>query len=181
MSSLQTKTNNDPLIWTYKIELRKKYTPPNANVLDCFAGEGKIWDQVNAETNLAVKVLPIDEKDYGRVGLKGNNIKFLKSLDLTKFDVIDLDAYGIPFDQLEILFDRKYKGHVFVTAIQSMLGQLPIGMLEKLGYSKLMVKKIPTLFAKNGLEKLKQYLAIQGVKKINYYEYNRKTYLYFQI
>lgn len=179
MSNPQTKTNNDPMIWIYKIELRKKYTPKDAYVLDCFAGEGMIWEQVNKETDLNIKVLPIDEKDYGRIGLKGNNIKFLKSLDLNKFQVIDLDAYGIPYDQLDILFNRKYKGHVFVTAIQTMIGQLPAGMLEELGYSKQMVRKIPTLFSKNGLEKLKQYLAIKGVSDIRYYSHNRKNYIYF--
>lgn len=181
MSKEQTKTNNDPLIWSYKIALRKKYTPKGAYVLDCFAGEGKIWDQVNKETNLDVKTLMIDEKDYGLVSLKGDNVKFLKTLDLSKFQVIDLDAYGFPYEQLSILFNRDYRGDVFVTAIQTMMGQLPSGMLSELGYNRDMVKKIPTLFAKNGFQKLKNYLSIHGVNTIHYYTYNRKNYLHFKL
>jgi hypothetical protein len=112
--------------------------------------------------------------------LPGDNLKYLKSIKLD-YDIVDLDAYGIPFKQLEILFKRNYIGTIIVTAIQSGMGVLPKGMLHKLGYQQSMVDKIPTLFSRNGIEKLKNYLYLYGVKQITGYFINRKNYFYFTI
>jgi len=55
---------------------------------------------------------------------------------------------------------------------------LPVRMLEKIGYTRKMIKKCPTFFNRNGIEKFKQYLAINGVKKVSIIEKNNKKYLY---
>lgn len=129
------------------------------SVLDCFSGTGKLWQSVKNKSKCKISIVGI-EKEPGKnnMALPGDNLKYLKSIDLSKFDIIDLDAYGIPVAQLNILFDRNYKGTVVVTAIQSMLGQLPKKMLHEIGYTKEMIDKIPTLFNRNGIDKLKNYL-----------------------
>ena len=111
----------------------------------------------------------------------GDNLKVMTSLDLKKFDIIDLDAYDIPFNQLQECFKQGFKGYIHITAIQSGMGSLPHQMLSKIGYSKKMVQNIPTLFSHKGIEKLKNYLYLSGVQSIEGYFIDRKNYFYFKI
>lgn len=67
-----------------------------------------------------------------------------------------------------------------MTAIQSVMGQLPKKMLYKLGYQQCMVDKIPSLFNRNGIDKLKNYLYLYGIKTISGYFIDRKNYFYFK-
>jgi hypothetical protein len=132
-----------------------------------------------------IEVLSIDRKKGLRgIYLVGDNLKFLKSLPLEKFDVIDLDAYGVPFRQLDYILDydqRKGVGHYFfVTFVQSMSGRLPNLLLRKIGYSKEMVRKIPTLFCRDGFKKFRNYLSMMGIEKIIFKNHGRKYYLFFE-
>jgi hypothetical protein len=106
-------------------------------------------------------------------------------MDLSKFDVIDLDAYGVPFKQLKIIFMQNEKKKldviVFVTFIQTMFGALPRAFLKECGYPNKMVRKIPTLFNKNGMDKMKLYLALNGVSKIHYKGIKNKNYFSFEL
>lgn len=156
-----------------KVYFRRKYITNFDNVLNCFAGFNLIYKNIKCNiTNIDVR--PIHN-------LVGDNRKYLLGLDLSKFDVIDLDAYGIPYDQLEIIFNKNYQGKIFYTFIQASFGALPIKLLEKVGYSRKMIIKIPTLFNKKGHEIFKRYLTLHGIKHIIYYQNNRKFYGYFEI
>jgi hypothetical protein len=108
-------------------------------------------------------------------------LKVIKSIDLSNFDIIDLDSYGIPFDHLDVVFKKQYKGVVHCTVIQSMMGNLPNGLLEANGYTKKMFSKCRTLFSKNGFDKFKNYLAINKVKSIELFNIENKNYLWFYI
>ena len=165
-----------------KVGLRLDHLPnkEKISVLDCYSGNGYIWGSVRKKTSKQIALVRL-EKEAGRSGfyLKGENTKYMAAMDLSAYDVIDLDAFGVPFDQLEILFRQNYRGVVFVTFIQSGMGNLPRKMLGVLGYTPEMVKKCPTLFSRDGLSKLKRYLALRGVSSVSYYNIGRKTYLYF--
>lgn len=137
----------------------------------------RIWKEIKKKSNRNINVVGIDRISYGST-LKGDNVKYLKGMNLDKYDIIDLDAYGVPFRQLEIIFKKKYKGILFITFVQSIFGRLPVRMLEKIGYTRNMIKKCPTLFNRNGIEKFKQYLAINGIKRIIIINKNNKKYLY---
>ena len=184
MSKVQT---DNSFLWD-KVELRINNLPEKQtlNVLDAFGGDGRIWDIIRKRTGREINILSADQKpDKKGVYLRGDNRKFLKSINLQTFDVIDLDAYGIPFEQLEIIFQQHKLQSlgvvVFVTAIQVYMGGLPFRMLDRLGYKKEMVKKIPTLFSRRGFEKLKDYLAINGVQHITHRSTERKHYLFFRL
>jgi hypothetical protein len=125
----------------------------------------------------------MDRKKLAGIYLQGDNLKFLASMDISKFNVIDLDAYGVPYLQLKIIFSRKLQKEtvVFVTFIQSVFGRLPNDMLEELGYSPTMIRKCPAIFFKNGFEKFKQFLACHGIEQIRYYSHDQKNYLCFSI
>jgi len=168
-----------------KIKLRIDHLPQKKDiiVLDCYAGTGRIWNWIKKECpGKNIKVLAIEkEQGKNKLALVGDNLKYLSTIDLSKFDIIDLDAYGIPFDQIEILYTRGYHGIVFVTAIQSMMGALPKKMLLRLGYTEKMIEKIPSIFNKNGIGKLKNILYLYGCQYISGYFIDRKNYFMFNL
>lgn len=177
------KTDNS--YFEEKVKLRIDNLPDRnpIRVLDMYSGTGSIWDHIKAHTDKNIEVLAIEKRDIkGRIYLHGDNSKY--RLDYDYFDVIDLDAYGVPFEQLEDVFARcRAKMIIHVTYIQSQYGRLPVKMLEAIGYTRPMVKKIPTLFNKDGQKKFLNYLAVRGVKNIKIYDTvnHRKTYATFKI
>lgn len=107
---------------------------------------------------------------------------------LTGFDTDEIsDLLDDPTAELEYLEkiskQTKREIGIFVTFIQSVFGRLPLGFLEKLGYSRAMSKKIPTLFLRNGQQKLLDYLSLHGVEHVKIYqtENKRKNYIFFKI
>jgi len=155
---------------------------PKANplkVLDMFSGNGLIWEEIQRRTKREILVLRID-REVNKCGiyLMGENLKF--NLNYGEFDVIDLDTYGVPFRQMEKIFDCPSKPKVlFITFIQSVWGVLPAKMLNTLGYTNKMIKKIPTLFYRYGQEKFLQYLSLKRVKncRISHTPDKRKNYI----
>lgn len=147
------------------IELLKK---PTIKVLDCFGGEGIIWNEVRSRNpGLEILSVRIDKRyDLPGIYLRGDNLKYLQSIPLQDFDVIDLDAYGSPFEQLEIIFRRSYKGIIHCTFIQSALGSIQHELLKKAGYNKRMITKCPTLFRNSAFDIFSTYLALNGVQTI---------------
>lgn len=165
------KVLTDHSYFEEKVQLRLDGLP-DANplkVLDMFSGNGLIWEEIQKRTGREILILRID-RERGKRGayLVGDNQKF--NFDFSKFDCVDLDAYGVPFRQLEkILSGPSRPRRVFITFIQSQWGTLPRKMLHALGYTDGMIKKVPTLFYRNGQEKFLQYLALKGVKKCQVY------------
>ena len=182
MSNQQTKTNNDGSFIEGKIQLRINSLPDKKEikVLEAFGGEGLLWDAVKRRCpGKVIKILSIDKNDYNRVQLQGDNIKYLSSLNLSEFDIIDLDAWGSPVNQLEILFRRNYKGIVHCTFIQTMMGNLPDALLKANGYTPAMLKKIRTIFVKDGLQKFLNYLSSRHIRHVQILSEKRKSYLWF--
>ena len=165
-----------------KVKLRLNAIPKKTilRVIDAYHGRGSIWKNVQKEYSGIINILKIDKEQKDDVFVFiGENSKYLESLNLDGYDVIDLDAYGVPYDQLKIIFKKQYHGIVFVTFIQTVMGCLPFEFLNDLGYTDAMIKKCPTLFYKNGFQKLCSFLKINGVKKIMYRFKDRKYYLSF--
>lgn len=179
-----SKAQTDNSFFADKVYLRLKHLPDKKeiNVLECYAGTSKIWNEIKNRSDKIINILKI-EKESNKPGiyLKGDNIKFLKNINLSQFDIIDLDAYGVPFIQLEEILKQKPKAIIFVTFIQSQYGSLPIKMLQTYGYSKQMIDKIPTLFYKKGIDILKNYLAQNDIKKIFIRQNFNKHYLCFNL
>ena len=177
----EVKTDNS--YFKDKVHLRKlgilSKGKDTISVLDAYSGDATIWRKVaNDLPDLTINLTRIETKrDAKGVYLRGDNLKFIKNMDVSDYDCIDLDAYGIPYNQLKILFEKEYKGTVFITFIQSVLGRMNKGLLSELGFPPKMVDKIPTLFSANGLQKFKQYLAGHGVKKIQYITHQSKHYI----
>lgn len=184
MSSQAIKTNNDLSLIQSKIQLRInsiEHLKGQIKVLELFGGEGVLWNEVKKITGKDIIVLGIDKNKYKRVQLQGDNLKFIDSLNLNEFDVIDADAWGSPFYQVDKIFSQNYKGVVHCTFIQTMMGELSKEMLLRLGYTEKMLSKVKSLFNKNGINKFKNYLAKNGVNEIFIVTQNKKNYLYFYL
>lgn len=186
VTSMSTEKKTDNSYTEEKVQLRLETVnlikKKEINVLEAYAGSGVIWDKVQKSTDKKINILKIELKD-GKKGvyLKGDNAKFITLFDYDNFDIIDFDAYGVPYFQLKTIFKQNFKGYVHVTFIQSGMGRLPNGLLEDLGYTKEMIKKCSTLFSKNGMDKMCNFIANNGVKKIRGYFINRKNYFYFSL
>lgn len=167
-----------------KIALRLNNIPKKEKlkVIDAYHGKGTIWKNIQKKYEGKIEILKIDkEQKTDEFILLGDNLKYLSSLDLSRYDVIDLDAYGVPYEQLKIIFNSAFRGACFVTFIQSIMGRLQNEFLFDLGYTEAMIKKCPSLFAKNGHNHFFQFLALNGVKKIKIRQCQRKIYLCFQV
>ena len=164
-----------------KAALRADHLPDGEiRVLDCYGGKGLVWHAVQKLARRKIKVLPVDiRNDLNTFRLPGDNRAFLQIIDLTKFNVVDLDAYGVPYDQLRMIFERGYIGKMFVTFIQSLYGKMPYGLLEEVGFTAEMIKRSPTLFGRRGWDYFLDYLALHGVTKVWHRSHARKHYLFF--
>jgi hypothetical protein len=185
MSNQQT----DNSAMTDKIDLRIEAIKglDKISVLDAFHGEGHLWRGVERKIGKRIRVIGIEhEHGKGTGSIWGENSKVIPSLDLSQFNVIDLDAYGIPAEQIELVFANKtlQSGTViFYTFIPTNRGILPRCMTRRLGYSDRMVEKCPTLFVKEPFLKWCRFLGVFGVTELFdidlYIKNNTKHYGYF--
>ena len=180
-----SKDQTDNSYLADKIALRLSMLPQKEilNVVDAFHGKGTIWKNISKkyEGKIRITKIDIESKNNNDFVLMGDNKKYLSSLSLKKYDVIDLDAYGVPYDQLKIVFDRDFKGIVFVTFIQSVMGRLSNGLLNDLGYTDDMIDKCPMLLCRNGKIKFLNWLGLNGVNTITMRSQSRKCYLGFEM
>ena len=166
-------------------ESRSLGTTPALELLDCFRGEGLIWNHIKeSRPDITFEITGIDQKkDRNGIYLVGDNLKYLANMDLSGFDIIDLDAYGVPYKQCEMIFKNPTAvgKTVFATVIQTLFGGLPKRMLNTLGYPNAMIDKIPTLFYSRGIDKFLQWLALKGIGQIKIYSdiSRKKNYLCF--
>lgn len=125
-----------------------------------------------------IRVLGMEKREIG-FRLPGDNMAWLVEMDLSRFDVIDLDAYGVPYEQLSLLFERGYRGVVFVTLIQSLWGRMPNDLLLEIGFTEAMIEKAPSLVGIRGFQYFMEWLASKGIETIYRRSHARKHYFCF--
>lgn len=171
------KTNNSYLYDKVAIRLINLPDKEKITVLDCFHGNGLIWKNVIRNTKKKIIVNGIDISDYDELSLKGDNLKILDSIDVSKYDIIDLDSYGVPDKQISKIWNRLKKNTiVFYTFIQTNMGRLSNSLLMELGYTESMINKIPSLFNKKGHAKFINFLSLQPCAHVLYLNHGRKYY-----
>ena len=180
VSKLSAKTNNSFL--RNKIELRINHIPEKAviKVLDCFAGRSEIWRRIKAITGKKIVYIPVEKTayDFGAY-FHENSLKTLENIDIHKFDVIDIDAYGVPFAHVNLILKKKFKGVVFVTFIQSVKGEMPADLLMAAGFSVNQIDICGAMLWKSGWNYFLEYLAMNGIKEVYHRSWSRKHYFMF--
>jgi hypothetical protein len=111
-------------------------TPRPVHVLDAFHGYGRLWKLVeNAlPEGWSLKMFRADKESRRPGTLKIDNARLLEVIDLTRFDIIDLDAYGVPADQLRTVATRAPGKLVLTTMIARSFGRLPLSVTDDLGF-----------------------------------------------
>jgi len=71
----------------------------NTSVLDLYAGENVMWSHFKTDRYYGIEII----KGKGK-NLNADCKRVIGSLDLSSFNVIDCDSYGIPFDVMLKLF-----------------------------------------------------------------------------
>lgn len=98
-------------------------------VLDCFAGEGAVWREVRSRCpSVVVEGVELDPARAAVAGAAvGDNMAVLRSRDLSSFSLVDLDAFGWPDRQLDVLAWRRAGDLpvVTVTCCGTMIGRVP--------------------------------------------------------
>lgn len=153
----------------HKLYLREMATSGlrERNVLDLFAGKKEIWSRLEHSTYLGV-----DKKKARADGVvMADNRKVIPTLDLSKFNVIDLDSYGIPSEQIRLLFENgtMCDGTVVIyTLITNKLVVMPNNLRKYAGISD-MYNKSSTLFCGHSEALFYDWLASMGVKSVREY------------
>lgn len=91
-----------------KVKIREKFIDKNKkyNVLDCFHGEGIVWNNI-IKDGYNINLYSIDLTSSATI--KGNNKNILRNIDVNEYDIIDLDDYGMPIEQLYIISQKLKK------------------------------------------------------------------------
>jgi hypothetical protein len=93
-----------------KVQLRRNVLEAigrrDAHVFDAFAGAGAMYDAVWHEAASYVGCDTHWHQD-ARTCYVADNQRVLRGIDLTRFTIFDLDAYGAPWDQLTLLAARR--------------------------------------------------------------------------
>jgi len=178
---MKKRTNNSFL--QDKINIRISNLPKRKNfaVLNCFAGKDVIWKRIEKRLGRQIERLNIDQIQQHYSHIKADNMEIMAKIDLSAYDIIDLDSYGCPIKQLELIFKKQYKGIVFATIIQKFPCRLPMIMLKEYGYTKSMLDTKPSLLIKKGIEIIECYLYSRGVRRMKYLEIGMKRCVYINL
>ena len=169
----------------HKVYLRRTATRKLAsvNVLDLFAGRGELWKRLNPDTYQGIEI----EKGKNPNAIVGDNRLIIPKLDLSKYNVIDCDSYGVPATQIKLLYDNGtlQKSTVIIyTCISNKVSITPNVLQQYAGFYGDMYRKAKTLFNGWQSQLFFDYLATLGVERVFEYEYEHakgasKKYGYF--
>lgn len=181
MNQQPIKTDNKSI--GNKIFIRKQAITElsEVNVLDLFGGRNVLWN--NIHTN---RYFGIEAEQHKGQNLYADSHKIVSSLDLSSFNVIDVDSYGISFDiYKELLANPKIQNGTIViyTAITNEFTKIQNAAKQEFNFSSF-YHKAPSLFNARAIEFFYEMLARYGIKEIFYYEVKdnfTKHYGYFKI
>jgi hypothetical protein len=146
MSKFKGKKTNNAKI-DAKIELRQLIDCKELSVLECFCGSGEMFNAVWKDA-FHYEGIDIKKQDDLRITHQGDCALMLKKLNLEKFNVFDIDAYGSPYECLQIIVEKikkqekSKKYHFFITdgiEIDLRMGKIEnfFGLLAGLNAKKL--------------------------------------------
>lgn len=161
------KTDNASIV--NKVALRKRAIESlnTLRVLDLYAGNNVLWKYFEKEKYYGVEI----QKGKGK-NINADCKKLIQSLDLSVFNVIDCDSYGMPFDVIYKLFNNKTlkKGTIIIyTAISNRLSGLSRQCLDMFKLKNI-YDKCHNLITAYSLELFYAMLYDFGVKEVQYLE-----------
>lgn len=127
-----------------------------------------MWGTLKAEGLCDIDLTRIEVKKSAKgVYLQGENLKFMAGMDLAAFDVIDLDAYGAPIDQLDMVMASPFRGWVVVTYITNILGGRNRKLFQAFGMDDRIVKTVPSVLSHFAEAAIFHFLHQRGVRSVH--------------
>ena len=166
MSRQSTKTDNKSI--ANKIFIRKEAIKnlSKVKVLDLFAGRNVLWNNIKTDKYFGIDI----EVNKGQ-NLNANTRDVFDSIDLSQFNVIDCDSYGIAFDLYKKLFSRKdlREGTVILyTAITNEFTKIQNVAKKEFNF-KHFYDKAPSLFNARAIDFFYEFLGQNGIDAVKYY------------
>ncbi len=167
MSLHLIKTDNASIV--NKVALRKRAVESldKLRVLDLYAGNNILWSYFDKEKYYGVEI----QKGKGK-NITADCKKLIDSLDLSAFNIIDCDSYGVPFDVIYKLFNNKTlkDGTIIIyTAISNRLSGISRQCLDMFNLKKI-YDKCHNLITEYAFELFYAMLYDFGVKEVSYME-----------
>lgn len=141
----------------------------SVKVLDLFAGRNVLWSKIKRDRYYGIEIV----KGKGK-NAEGDNLKIIPVLDLSGFNVIDCDSYGIPDKQIRALYANPtlQEGTIIIyTAISNKMSSLSRETIKDYRLTGL-YKKAKTLLNAYALEYFYGLLWENGIRKV--FEYEQK-------
>lgn len=184
MSKATTKTlNSFPLDKiNLRIEALNKINKDVVKVLDCFHGYGKIWHEIQKRTDKKIELFGIEidkEKKSNFNVVYGDNKKIIPSIDISKYDIIDIDAFGDSYNLIKTIYDKLKENTIVVyTHISVNMGGMNKELIkDTLGYD--IYKKCRTMFNSRFVDIFEAGLYKLGIREIVQMNKNNKIYGFF--
>ena len=181
MSPQPTKTDNKSI--ANKIFIRKEAIKnlKEVRVLDLFAGRNVLWNNIKTDKYFGIDIATNKGKN-----LNADTRQVFDSIDLSGFNVIDCDSYGIAFDLYKKILTNLNirKGTIIIyTLITNEFTKIQNEAKKEFNF-KHFYDKAPSLFNARAIEFFYEMLANYGIKEVNYYSIRdkfEKHYGYFII
>ena len=171
MSPLPTKTDNKSI--ANKIFIRKEAIKSlkEVKVLDLFAGRNVLWNNIDTDKYFGIDIATNKGKN-----LNADTRQVFDSIDLSEFNVIDCDSYGIAFDLYKKLLTNKnvHKGTIILyTLITNEFTKIQNEAKKEFNF-KHFYDKAPSLFNARAIEFFYEMLSNYGIKEVYYYSLRDK-------
>ena len=175
------KTENSYL--SLKLAVRREAVAglDQVRVLDAFGGRNTLWSQIPTDRYYGV------EKQKGKgQNLPADNRRALESLNLADFNVIDLDAYGVPDTQLaEVFRSRSLQPgtRIIITAITGPMNGISSNLLNYYGLRGIF-EKTTSIMNRYTHDLFLGWLAAYGIETLHGYivdDRMRKLYAWFPV
>jgi hypothetical protein len=103
-----SKKQSHPAAFDAKVRIRQLVLSaiPEPRVFDAFAGEGGMFRAVWSQAKEYVGC-DLEWRKDGRKMFVGDNRRVLRAVELERFNIFDLDAFGSPWEQAIIIADRR--------------------------------------------------------------------------
>ena len=166
------KTDNAKI--TSKVDIRKESLKfiKDSSVLEVFCGAGEMYKDVWQEAN---NYTGIDKRKFfdKRHTLCGDALSVVKQIDISGYNIFDIDAYGSPYHILLEIAQRIDLDHVSFcitdgTNMDLKMGRVSRGLREILGAENKILKKahiVHDLLISQVIDRIASITSMEVVKK----------------
>lgn len=166
MNPQPTKTDNKSI--ANKIYIRKEAIKDlrEIKVLDMFAGRNVLWNNIKTDRYFGIDI----NAEKGK-NLSADARQVLDSIDLSSFNVIDCDSYGIAFDIYKKLLTNKNLKNgtiIFYTLITNEFTKIQNEAKKEFNFKHL-YNKAPSLFNARAIKFFYEMISSYGIKEVNFY------------